>query len=126
MKDSTSRTFVKEPKLETGIALGGFLITRPSASAAAVEALKRRLLREKAITASDAVVLSGLEQAAEEAASLAWATPYPLLVLPEVFAEKAAEACFRSQQQSELRQRSKRIVAPATRCAKRICAEQSQ
>lgn len=114
MKDLTSRMFVQQPKLEAGLALGEFLAPRPSASAAAEEALKGRLLREKSIAASNENVMSCLRQAAEEAASLAWATPYPLLLLPELFSEKAVEACFRFRRQREIRQRSEKIVTPAT------------
>ena len=62
----------------------------------ALEELKQRLLLETARVRSDSATLSCLRRAAEEAASLAWTTPFPLLVLPELFAEKAAEACLRS------------------------------
>ena len=114
MKDLMSRTVIDEPKLNTGLVLGEFLTPRPSANAGAVEALTGRLLREKSIAASNEGAISCLRQAAEEAASLAWATPYPLLVLPELFAEKAVEACFRTRRQREIRQRSEKIVAMAT------------
>jgi hypothetical protein len=33
-----------------------------------------------------------------------------LLVLPELFSEKAAEACIRSQRQRDIRQRSLRLI----------------
>ena len=80
---------------------------------AVLEELKQRLFHETARTMSDEVSLSYLRRAAEEAASLAWATPYPLLVLPELFAEKAAEACLKSERQREIRERSQGIVALA-------------
>ena len=73
---------------------------------AALEELKQRLLRETARARSDSATLSCLRRAAEEAASLAWTTSFPLLVLPELFFEKAAEARVRSQRQREIRQRS--------------------
>jgi hypothetical protein len=73
---------------------------------AALEELKQRLLLETARARSDSATLSCLRRAAEEAASLAWTTAFPLLVLPELFAEKATEACVRSQRQREIRQRS--------------------
>ena len=73
---------------------------------AALEELKQRLLLEFARATSDSASLSCLRRAAEVAASLAWTTPSPLLVLPELFAEKAAEACVRSQRQQDIRQRS--------------------
>jgi len=79
---------------------------------AALEELKQRLLRETARARSDSATLSCLRRAAEEAASLAWTTPFPLLVLPELFAEKAAEACVRSQRQRDIRQRSLGLIGP--------------
>src|SRR6266446_10232539 len=72
---------------------------------AALEELKQRLLLETAMARSDSSTLSCLRRAAEEAASLAWTTPFPLLVLPELFAEKAVEACVQSQRQYDIRQR---------------------
>ena len=77
---------------------------------AALEELKQRLLQETARARSDSATLSCLRRAAEEAASLAWTTPFPLLVLPELFAEKAAEACLRSQRQRDIRQRSLGLI----------------
>ena len=71
---------------------------------AALEELKQRLLQETARARSDSATLSCLRRAAEEAASLAWTTPFPLLVLPELFAEKAVEACVQSQRQHDIRQ----------------------
>ena len=76
----------------------------------ALEELKQRLLQETAWAGPDPAALPGLRRAAEEAASLAWTTPFPLLVLPELFSEKAAEACIRSQRQRDIRQRSRRLT----------------
>ncbi len=79
---------------------------------AALEELKQRLLLETARARSDSATWSCLRRAAEEAASLAWTTPFPLLVLPELFAEKATEACVRSQRQRDIRQRSLGLIGP--------------
>src|SRR5258705_6045494 len=73
---------------------------------AALEELKHRLLLETAWARSDSATLSCLRRAAEEAASLAWTTPFPLLALPELFAQKAAEARDSSQPQHDIRQSS--------------------
>jgi hypothetical protein len=78
---------------------------------AALEELKQRLLHENAKTGSDLANSSCLRLAAEEAASLAWATPFPLLVLPELFAEKAAEAWIRSERQRDVRERSRGLTS---------------
>ena|SRR5437016_12318126 len=79
---------------------------------AALEELKQRLLRETARARSDSATLSCLRRAAEEAASLAWTTPFPLLVLPELFAEMAAEAYVQSQRQRDIQQRSQGLIGP--------------
>jgi len=79
---------------------------------AALEELKQRLLLETARARSDSASLSCLRRAAEEAASLAWTTPFPLLVLPELFAEKAVEAYVRSQRQRDIQQRSRGLIDP--------------
>ena len=68
-------------------------------------------LQEHAREVSDSALLTYLRRATEEAASLARATDYPLLVLPELFAEKAAEAFL--QLEREIRQRSQGLVALA-------------
>jgi len=78
-----------------------------------LDELKQRLLRERAAAESDPALFVALRDAAKEAVALAWATPYPLLLLPELFAEKAAEAGVRSDRQRRIRQRSRRLVGLA-------------
>ena len=95
--------FEPATRLELNPDSGGGLEAR---AIAALEELKQRLLQETAWARSDSGTLSCLRRAAEEAASLAWTTPFPLFVLPELFAEKAAEACLRSQRQRDIQQRS--------------------
>ena len=95
--------FEPATRLDLNPVSGGRLQARGSG---ALEELKQRLLQETARARSDPAALSCLRRAAEEAASLAWTTPFPLLVLPELFAEKAAEACIRSQRQRDIRQGS--------------------
>ena len=107
MKKPESHNFAREFEAASGSELsldsGGGLQARV---VAALEELKQRLLQEIAWARSDSASLTCLRRAAEEAASLAWTTPFPLLVLPELFSEKAAEACVRSQRQRDIRQRS--------------------
>ena len=56
------------------------------------EHLKNRLLLEWLEDAVDARRDSQVRRAANEAAALAWITPYPTLVFPVLFAEKAQAA----------------------------------
>ncbi len=83
----------------------------PARSMRLLEKLKEQLFREKARAELDSDQLASLRRAAEEAAALAWGTAYPLLMLPELFAEKAAEAFVQSERQREIRRRSRALVA---------------
>lgn len=56
------------------------------------EFLKSRLLIEQLRLVSNASLNSQVRRAANEAAALAWLTPYPLLVFPSLFEEKSSRA----------------------------------
>lgn len=56
------------------------------------ESLKNRLLLERLKELADSALNSRLRHAANEAAALAWVTPYPLLVFPALFEEKTEAA----------------------------------
>jgi hypothetical protein len=75
------------------------------------ERLKNELLREHLEEAVDGQFHSPLRRAAHEAAALAWATPFPLLVLPVLFEEKAQEALDRFERQELVRQRTRELLA---------------
>ena len=76
-----------------------------------LERLKERLLTaELARTASlETNVL--LRRAANEAVSLVWLTPYPLLLLPALFAEKAQAARRQAGRQALIRERRLELLA---------------
>jgi len=78
-----------------------------------LERLKERLLAtELARTTSlEANVL--LRRAANESVSLVWLTPYPLLLLPVLFAEKAQNARRHVGRQALIRERSSELLALA-------------
>jgi hypothetical protein len=65
------------------------------------EQLKSRLLLEKLEELETPELNSRLRRAANEAAALAWVTPYPLLVFPWLFEERA-EAALGSNGRPEL------------------------
>jgi hypothetical protein len=70
-----------------------------------LERLKNRLLREFLYETVPAV--NGyVRRAANEAAALAWATPYPLLMFPALFEEKAGAALLQAERQESVRRRS--------------------
>jgi hypothetical protein len=74
-----------------------------------LEQLKDRLLRQ-ALQRADPELNAPLHRAANEAASLAWFTPFPLLVFPILLEEKAAMEERQLAVQREIRQRSQDLV----------------
>jgi len=66
----------------------------------ALESLKTQLLADHLANAQPAELRQRLRWAADDSAFLAWATPVPLLILPELLTEKTREAFrqFRRQQ----------------------------
>jgi hypothetical protein len=79
----------------------------------ALQSLKARLLDEQLTDATDAELRGRLHRAAEEAASLAWTTPIPLLALPELLAEKAREAWRQFERQRSVQGRNQPTVSLA-------------
>jgi hypothetical protein len=78
-----------------------------------LERLKEQLLAaELARTINlDANVL--LRRAANEAVALVWLTPFPLLLLPALFEEKARTARLSANRQSLIRDRSSELLTLA-------------
>jgi len=76
-----------------------------------LERLKRRLLAERLEEVCEPEANSQLRRAAHEAAALAWVTPYPLLVFPLLFDERAEAAAARAEHQAEVSQRSRHLLA---------------
>lgn len=74
----------------------------PLRSISALESLKSRLLAEQLAKVQHAELRLRLRRAAEDSASLAWATPIPLLALPELLTEKAREAFHQFERQQIL------------------------
>jgi len=81
-------------------------------SALELEQFKQCLLGEHR-SAGDLHVRSWLNRAADEAASIAWATPHPLLVLPVLLEEKLEDARRKAELQKAIYERSQPIVALA-------------
>ena len=78
-----------------------------------LERLKDRLLRELLERTEDGSFYAGYRRAANEAAALAWTTPFPLLFFPALFEEKArGEARYVARQES-INRRGRRLNAVA-------------
>ncbi|HSU56666.1 MAG TPA: hypothetical protein VLT36_21585 [Candidatus Dormibacteraeota bacterium] len=73
--------------------------------------LKSELILERLETDYEGRFGPAVKRAANEAAALAWVTPYPLLVFPVLFDEKAEGALARLDRQEEIRQRSRELLA---------------
>lgn len=83
--------------------------SRPTRSPedAALLRLRRRLVRPLLAGTNNPRLQAGLRRAAAEAESLAWLSPFPLLVLPGLLEEKVREARRYAIRQAELRDSSR-------------------
>ena len=77
------------------------------------ETLKNRLLRRLLDNAVRPELNAPLRRAANDAAALAWATQFPLLVFPELLEEKARQVQWQLQKQTQIRLRSEVILVEA-------------
>jgi len=91
------------PEIET-------IVPYPRTRENPLEVLKNRLLRESLAISQEPSLLAPLRRAANEAASIAWLEPMPLLVFPELFAEKVWVAATQAKQQNRVRNRSVRLM----------------
>ena len=66
------------------------------------ERLKSRLLVRQLAEVPTPELIPPLRRAANEAAALAWVTPFPLLVFPVLFEEKTALAVRQAARQSRM------------------------
>ena len=78
-----------------------------------LEQLKDRVLEAWPMGSENLDQRARYRRAATEAATLAWMTPYPLLVLPLLMEEKLSEARLQAARQAEIRRRSEFIMAEA-------------
>ena len=78
-----------------------------------LEQLKERLLGPLLNASTDPAQGAPLRRAANEAAGLAWFTPFPLLVFPTLLEEKAASARRQHERQQDIRRRSRGMLDEA-------------
>jgi len=84
------------------------------AQEAELESLKKRLLREALEETSARPDLNlAYRRAANEAASVAWLSSFPLLFFPALFAERASEARERANHQRDVLTRTSKYRAVA-------------
>ena len=76
-----------------------------------LEEFKKQLLRAALNQATEAELYTSLRRAANEAAAVAWMTPFPLLFLPVLFEEKIAAARRHFERAQNVRTRSRKILA---------------
>ena len=75
-----------------------------------LERLKNRLLLGVLNRVEGPDYNTFIRRAANEAAAIAWVTPYPLLTFPELFAEKTNTALAYARRQEIVRERSAELV----------------
>jgi hypothetical protein len=75
------------------------------------ERLKGRLLAGCLTEATAPELIAPLRRAANEAAALAWATVYPLLMFPVLFEEKAGVALRQAERQARITESSRELLA---------------
>ena len=78
-----------------------------------LDQLKDRLLARELERTTSLEQNVGLRRAANDAAALVWLTPYPLLLLPALFEEKALAARIKTGRQALIRERSNELLALA-------------
>jgi hypothetical protein len=66
------------------------------------ERLKDQLLAEQLYLANETRLYAPLRRAANDAAAIAWATLFPLLVFPALFEEKTAAVLRQAKQQARI------------------------
>ena len=76
------------------------------------EQLKKTLLAQR-LVAADTELNTPIRRAANEAAAIAWNTLFPLLVFPELFAEKAEAAARQARRQARIYVASSEIASLA-------------
>ena|SRR5665213_1572574 len=79
-----------------------------------LDQLKNRLLKQLLNETPDPALNAPLRRAANEAASLAWFTPSPLLVFPLLLEEKARTAKLQQSRQQQIRKRSRQWLQTVT------------
>lgn len=75
-----------------------------------LDRLKNRLLARVLTEATEPKANGYVRRAANEAAALAWVTPYPLLVFPGLFEEKADAALLQAERQERVRRQSRELL----------------
>jgi hypothetical protein len=88
-------------------------VPRRGAAEDELEQLKARLLRPLLVRVEDPGLNMALRRAANEAASVAWFTPFPLLFFPTLLEEKAAKARRQQERQREIRERTQGLLEQA-------------
>ncbi|PYI87665.1 MAG: hypothetical protein DME26_05455 [Verrucomicrobia bacterium] len=78
-----------------------------------LERLKAKSLRQLLRESTDPEVYATLQRAANDAASLAWATDYPLLFFPALLDELTHRARHQAGRQKRIRRRSRSLIEQA-------------
>lgn len=75
-----------------------------------LDVLKNQLLAQEMAAVRNVELMERLRRAADESTSLAWATGFPLLTLPELLREKAVVAHAQYERQRRIQSRGRSTV----------------
>lgn len=78
-----------------------------------IDALKDRLIQNLLRQSTDPRFHPAIKQAVKDAATLAWLTPVPLLVMPVLAEEKVREGTAQVERQYQIREQTQGIMGLA-------------
>jgi hypothetical protein len=110
--EAKNRTAERESALD----LPGACSIRPghtSRPLSTLESLKDRILAELLLPETNAELIRRLHRAADESASVAWASAFPMLLLPELLLEKSREAKRQFERQVAIQSRGRNVCSLA-------------
>ncbi len=109
LKQTVPTRFGTPTRFEIKPAVAPFRVTQETE----LEKLKGRLLQEMLAACQEPALNAPLRRAANEAAAIAWMTPFPLLFFPGLLDEKAQQARRQAEKQRQVFARTQRIFAQA-------------
>ena len=101
------------PNTRFALPIGTTTLAYRSAMEVELDRLKERLLAAELARTTNLEVNVLLRRAANDAVALVWLTPFPLLLLPALFEEKARVARRAAGRQALIRERSSELLALA-------------
>jgi hypothetical protein len=110
--EAKNRTAEREPAVDLPAARS-IRLGHTSRPPNTLESLKDRILAELLLSETNAELIRRLHRAADESTSVAWASPFPMLLLPELLREKGREAKHQFARQVAIQSRGRNVCSLA-------------